>query len=75
MLAAESPVEPARSSGKHDPAARRKAQRRGRESGCWVYIAGEQLAKAGFDRSEPPPFYRVWGGARGRYVVVLYREP
>jgi hypothetical protein len=60
--------------GRHDTAARRQAKRSGRETGCWTYIPGEALARAGFAPSDPPPFYRVWGGARGRYVVVLYRE-
>jgi len=55
--------------------ARRRAQRRGRETGCWVYIAGESLGAAGFEAGDPPPFYRVWGGPRGRYIVTLYREP
>jgi hypothetical protein len=65
----------ARSSGKHDAQARRRAQRRGRETGCWVYIPGESLGKAGFVAGEDPPWYRVWGGARARYIVTLYREP
>jgi len=73
--AATRPVEPLRSSGKHDPAARRRSQRRGRERGCWVYITADELAEAGFVRDDPPPWYRVWGGKRGRYVVTLYREP
>lgn len=65
---------PPRSSGKHDPAARRKAQRRGRERGCWVYIAADDLAAAGFAAGDPPPWYRIWGGRRGRYIVTLYRD-
>jgi hypothetical protein len=73
--AAVSPVQAARPSGKHDPAARRRAQRRGRERGCWVYITGQDLERAGYTAGEPAPFYRVWGGERGRYVVTLYREP
>jgi hypothetical protein len=64
-----------KSSGKHDPSARRRSQRRGRESGCWVYISGESLGAAGYVQGEPPPFYRVWGGKRARYIVTLYREP
>lgn len=64
-----------RSSGKHDPRARRRSQRRGREKGCWVYIAADSLAAAGFTPSDPPPWYRVWGGPRARYIVTLYREP
>lgn len=62
------------SSGKYDPAARRRSLRKGRETGCWVYIAGELLGKAGFERGDAAPFYRVWGGPRGRYIVTLYRE-
>jgi hypothetical protein len=61
--------------GRHDPAMRRRSIRKGRETGCSVYIPGEALARAGFAPGDPPPFYRVWGGKRGRYVVVLYREP
>jgi hypothetical protein len=61
--------------GRHDAAARRRAKRAGRERGCWTYISAEQLALAGYAPGEPAPFYRVWGGQRGRYVVTLYREP
>lgn len=63
-----------KSSGKFDPLARRRALRHGRESGCWVYIAGELLGTAGYVQGEPPPFYRVWAGERGRFVVTTYRE-
>jgi hypothetical protein len=62
------------SSGKFDPLARRRAQRNGRERGCWVYIAGELLGAAGYVQGEPPPFYRVWAGERGRFIVTTYRE-
>lgn len=61
--------------GRHDSGVRRKAQRRGRERGCWVYLAGEQLQRAGLALGDVTPWYRVWGGQRGRYVVVLYPEP
>jgi len=61
--------------GRHDTAARRQSKRSGREGGCWTYIPAELLRKAGFTSDEPAPYYRVWGGQRGRYVVVLYREP
>lgn len=61
--------------GRPDDAARKRAQRRGRERGCWLYISGEQLEHAGFVRDEPPPFYRVWPAkGRPRFVVNLYRE-
>ena len=60
--------------GRHDHAARRKAQRRGRERGCWVYIAAELLPEPLAAPDAPVPWYRVWGGRRGRYVVTLYGE-
>ena len=68
------PSKPAVRPGRHDHAARRRAQRRGRERGCWVYIPAEQLALAEFPPDAPPPWYRVWGGRRGRFVVVVYPE-
>ena len=60
----------------HDQAKRRKAQRKGREKGCSLYISAEQLVEAGLSPSDPPPFYRVWvQPGRPRFVVNLYREP
>jgi hypothetical protein len=70
-----SPAEPSGPAGRHDPAARRQLKRSGRERGGWAYITAEQLQRAGYGPDGPAPFYRIWGGARGRYVVVLYREP
>lgn len=61
--------------GRHDAAARRLSQRRGRERGCWVYISAEQLAASGLNPADPPPRYRIWSGQRGRHVVTLYPEP
>lgn len=61
--------------GRPDDAARKRAQRRGRERGCWVYISGEQLVAAGLDVASDPPWYRVWAAkGRPRFVVNLYRE-
>lgn len=60
---------------KYDSGARRQAQRRGREKGCWVYVPAEELRKAGHDPEGPPPLYRTWGTARGGVFVRLYREP
>lgn len=61
-----------------DQAARKRAQRRGREQGCWVYIDAETLARAGFVPGGERPYYRVWGHQRsehaGGVVVSLYRE-
>lgn len=59
----------------HDPAERRRTKRAGRERGCWLYIAAEQLAEAGVQVDAPPPEYRVWPdrkSQRGRFVVTLY---
>lgn len=53
---------------------RRQALRKERERGCSIYIPLEQLVKTGIDLDGPAPFYRVWGAARGRVVVQLYKE-
>lgn len=60
--------------GRTDTAARKHAQRKGRERGCWVYIPAEQLEEAGIDPHGPPPDYRVWGAADGRprFFLNLY---
>jgi len=60
--------------GRHDPQQRRKATRGGRQKGCYVYIAAEQLERGGYDPSGPAPWYTISGGERGRYVVTLYTE-
>lgn len=60
--------------GRYDAAARRQAQRRGRERGCWVYIPMEELQKVGIDLDGEPPFFRVWGRERGSVLVRLYKE-
>ena len=60
--------------GRYDSGMRRLAQRRGRERGCWVYIPAEELEKTAHGGDQPPPFYRVWGSARGRLVVQLYKR-
>lgn len=59
---------------KYDSGARRRAQRRGRERGCWVYIPAEELRKAGYDPDSEPPFYRTWGTPRGGSFVRFYRS-
>jgi hypothetical protein len=62
--------------GRHDQGARRRAVRRGRETGCWVYIPGEQLDRCGIpaERGQPPPFYRTWDGRKRTVLVQLYEE-
>jgi len=62
-----------------DTARRKRAQRRGRERGCWVYIDAEQLSRSGISPLDPPPYYRCNGYRRslnGHSIIVsLYREP
>lgn len=60
--------------GSYDPARRRQSARRGREKGCHIYIAADELERAGYDPEGPPPFYRVWGSSRGGLFVRLYKE-
>lgn len=64
----------AQSNRSYDQQARKRSVRRGRETGCWVYIAGELLGKGGYQHGDPPPWYRIGGGQRGRYIVTTYRE-
>jgi hypothetical protein len=61
--------------GRHDAAQRRKASRKGRERGCSLYIAAEELQAAGIDPQSPPPLYRVWAGRKRTLVVSLYPQP
>jgi len=59
----------------YDFAVRRRAVRKGRERGCWVYVPGEELAKVGRLDPEAPPLYRVWAGRSGSVVVTFYKAP
>jgi peptidoglycan hydrolase-like protein with peptidoglycan-binding domain len=74
-MSAQSDSKPVSPSGRYDAAARRRARRTGRQRGCSVYIAAEELEAAGFDPHGPEPYYRVWGMPRGSVLVRLYREP
>lgn len=60
--------------GRYDVGLRRRGVRQGRERGCWVYIPLEELKRAGYEGTDPPPFYRTWGTKRGGVFVRLYRE-
>jgi hypothetical protein len=60
--------------GRHDTAERKRATRAGRRRGCYIYIVAEDLERAGIDPRGETPWYRVWAGERGRFVVTLYRE-
>jgi hypothetical protein len=57
--------------GRFDSAEWRQSTRGGRDRGCRVYIAAEQLEAAGIDPHGPAPAYRIWAGERGRFVVTL----
>lgn len=63
--------------GRHDQGARRRAKRKGRETGCWIYIPGEQLERAGLAAQAGlrPPWYRTWDGRKRTVLVQLYTEP
>jgi hypothetical protein len=62
----------------YDAARRAQSTRRGRERGCSVYIAAEELARAGISLDGPPPLYRARGYRRSRnghtVIVSLYTE-
>lgn len=59
---------------RYDSALRRRAQRKGRERGCWVFIPAEELEKAGRSPELEPPYYRTWGTKRGVVLVRIYKE-
>jgi hypothetical protein len=59
----------------YDAARRRASVRKGRERGCWVYIAADELHKALGDVPEAAPFYRTWGLSGRTVMVKLYSEP
>jgi hypothetical protein len=39
-----------------------------------VYVAREELDRAGYPADEAAPFYRTWGLAGLTVIVKLYRE-
>lgn len=57
-----------------DPGLRRKAQRKGRERGCWIYLSAETLKAAGIDPGAPSPHYRTWAGKGGSVLLRLYAD-
>ena len=66
------PVSASVPSGRHDPGARRRSKRAGRERGCWLYVPAEFLAANGIDPYGAPPLYRVWAGRKRTLLVQLY---
>lgn len=61
---------------RHDPAARRKSQRHGREKGIRITISKWELQQSGIDPDGPPPEYRVFPGSKrdGGVQLRLYRD-
>jgi hypothetical protein len=39
-----------------------------------LYIPAEALELAGIDPNGPVPWYRVWPGERGRFIVQLFKD-
>lgn len=60
---------------RHDPLARRKSQRHGKQKGITITIAASELVAAGVDPEGPAPEYRVFPGQRrdGGLQIRLYR--
>lgn len=68
-------LRPPATAGRHDAAQRRKASRKGRERGCSLYIAAEELAAAGIDPYGEPPTFKVWTGRKRTLMIALYQSP
>ena len=60
---------------RHDPLARRKSQRHGKQRGVTITIAAVELAAAGIDPEGPAPAYRVFPGSKrdGGMQLRFYR--
>ena len=58
----------------YDAQQRRRATRGGRQRGCSIYIAADELEAAGWDPAGELPYYRVWGRHRGSVLVQLSRS-
>lgn len=69
------PVTASGKAGRHDAGLRRKAARKGRERGCSLYIAADELAAAGIDPYGPAPLFRVWSGRKRTLMIALYPQP
>jgi hypothetical protein len=61
---------------RHDPRARRKAQRHGRQKGVTITIAAAELRAAGIDPDGDVPTYRVYPGSKrdGGLQLRLFRD-
>lgn len=61
---------------RHDPRARRKAQRHGRQKGLTITIAAAELRAAGLDPDGPAYEYRVYPGSKrdGGLQLRFFRD-
>lgn len=60
---------------RHDPEARRKSQRHGKQKGITITISAAELMLAGISPEAAPPDYKVFPGAKrdGGLQIRLYR--
>ena len=60
---------------RHDPEARRKSQRHGKQKGITITISAAELRAAGVDPEAPAPEYKVFPGSKrdGGLQLRLYR--
>lgn len=62
---------------RYDRAVWKQGVRKGRERGCWVYIARDELEAAGIPIDGPPPWYKL-SGAQSRkssHRVIVSLKP
>lgn len=57
---------------RYDPARPRRAQRTGRQKGVRIYVAADELRRAGIDPDGDLPTYKVWGTSKGGVMVRFY---
>ena len=58
----------------YDAVRRRRAVRKGRERGAWLYVPAVELEAAGIDPAGDPPFYRLWPKRKRTLFIQLYTE-
>lgn len=60
---------------RHDPEARRRSQRHGKQRGVTITVSAAELRAAGIDTDGPPPDYRVFPGSKrdGGMQLRFYR--
>lgn len=71
------PISPQVPAWGYDRARWKQGVRKGRERGCWVYIARDELESAGIPTDAPPPWYKL-SGAQSRkssHRVIVSLKP